>query len=636
MPAQPVPTAAPVVPGLVLEELLGRGGSGQVWRARPRSGGPAVAVKVLVRGDPERQEREAVLLGELDHPHLVRLHEVVRREVRGAPAQVALVLDLLEGGSLAALLARRGRLRPGEVVTTVAPIAAALAHAHDRGVVHGDLSPGNIVFTAEGRPVLTDLGTARLVGNTARAEVTPPYVDPVVARGGAPGPASDVFGVAAAAFHALTGVAPWNAADPGGTLTVAATGQLPDLALLAPEAPEELVRVVLRGLSEEPHERGSAAAFALDLRHACRPEPVRLPVAGVPDTELAVTGRGPRTELTHQVPGQRPRAAHAAAAPDSRLVRARGWLTERSGVDGQLRALVRRSATGVAVVLAVGGALGGAAWLGSSWGSAGEPVPAAVAGPAPTDVATSASPSGSPSGSPGSPIDDSPGSQGSAGGPRGGAASRDAAAGDAAPGDAAAGARGDATAGPPGDAAVEVSEAVPAQPAPSPATGSATAPPSPTPPPAPPLPPAADRTETPADVDAWAGVVGELYQRRAAAFAAPADPAVLATVHAPGSPLLARDAQQLTALRTAGRVVEGFTPLLREVVSVTEESPGRVRVLLVDALPAYRTGVPARGTGELTDDTELVPGRGDARVELVLTRTPDGWRIAEGGLVTDG
>src|SRR5919112_3280714 len=278
---EPGSGAQPVVPGYTLEARIGRGGSGEVWRAVPRRGGAPVAVKVLVAGDPERQAREAALLGELDHPHLVRLIEVVHEPRRGGQPRVALVLELLAGGSLAALLARRGRLRPGEVVTTVAPVAAALAHAHERGVVHGDLSPGNVVFTAEGRPVLTDLGTARLVGDRVRAEVTPPYVDPVVARGGAPGPASDVFGVAAAAFHALTGIAPWNAEDPRGTLGVAADGEIPDLALLAPEAPEELVRVVRRGLSPEPHRRGSAAEFALDVRHACRPEPVRLPVAGV-------------------------------------------------------------------------------------------------------------------------------------------------------------------------------------------------------------------------------------------------------------------------------------------------------------------------------------------------------------------
>ncbi|SDM62784.1 Serine/threonine protein kinase [Geodermatophilus siccatus] len=361
MPASP---PAPVVPGYRLEELLGRGGSGEVWRAVPRSGGPAVAVKLLVAGDAERQAREAALLGELDHPHLVRLHEVVHGPRRGGQPRVALVLDLLAGGSLAALLARRGRLRPGEVVTALAPVAAALAHAHDRGVVHGDLSPGNVVFTAEGRPVLTDLGVARVLGEEAAREVTPAYVDPTVARGGAPGPASDVFGVAAAAFHALTGVAPWNAATPADTLRVAAEGELPDLAELAPGAPPDLLVVIARGLSADPHDRGSAAAFALDLRHACRPEPVRLPQAGVPDEELARTGRGPRTELTHQVPGRHRRAGDEV-------------LPDRTGLRGRLAAsgpLLRRGAlpaVAAVVVVVLGVQLGG--W----WGRAPAPAPVA-------------------------------------------------------------------------------------------------------------------------------------------------------------------------------------------------------------------------------------------------------------------
>lgn len=342
---QPAHTA-PVVPGYTVETRLGRGGSGEVWRAVPRRGGAPVAVKVLVAGDPERQAREAALLGALDHPHLVRLIEVVHQPQRGAPPRVALVLDLLAGGSLAALLARRGRLRPGEVVTAIAPVAAALAHAHEHGVVHGDLSPGNVVFTADGRPVLTDLGVARVLGDTAAGEVTPAYVDPTVARGGAPGPASDVFGVAAAAFHALTGIAPWNAATPADTLRVAAGGLLPDLAELAPDAPGELIAVIARGLAADPHDRGSAAAFALDLRHACRPEPVRLPRDGVPDTDLALTARGPRTELTHQVPGRRPRPAPVTPGPEGRRRRRRTALGGRG---------VRRAVAGLLALLAVTG-----------------------------------------------------------------------------------------------------------------------------------------------------------------------------------------------------------------------------------------------------------------------------------------
>ena len=370
MPAAEPVAAPPVVPGYTVQELLGRGGSGEVWRAVPRRGGPAVAVKVLVEGEPQRQAREAALLGELDHPHLVRLVEVVHQPRRGGVTRVALVLDLLEGGSLGALLAVRGRLSPGEAVTVCAPVAAALAHVHAHGVVHGDLSPGNIVFTAEGRPVLTDLGVGRIIGETAAAEVTPAYVDPTVARGSAPGPASDVFGVAAAAFHALTGIAPWNAATPADTLVVAAHGHLPDLAELAPDAPAALLEVIGRGLSADPHERGSAAAFALDLRHACRPEPVAL-------TPGAVPGSGPRTELTHVVPGRRPRPAPVVVPPPGRLDRWRAVLPDhRPAVS--LRVLA--GATTALVVVAL------TAWLAVRWGSGEDPGTTVAAATAPAST----------------------------------------------------------------------------------------------------------------------------------------------------------------------------------------------------------------------------------------------------------
>ncbi|MDK3255888.1 serine/threonine-protein kinase [Blastococcus capsensis] len=377
-PGEPGASRPPAVPGYTLEALLGRGGSGEVWRAVPREGGAPVAVKVLVAGDPERQAREAALLGELDHPHLVRLHEVVHQPRRGGAPRVALVLELLAGGSLADLLGRRGRLRPGEVVTAMAPVAAALAHAHGNGVVHGDLSPGNIVFTAEGRPVLTDLGVARVLGETAAAEVTPAYVDPAVARGGAPGPASDVFGVAGAAFHALTGIAPWNAATPADTLAVASAGHIPDLTELAPEAPPELVAVISRGLASDPLDRGSAAAFALDLRRACRPEPVALSATA----GAAGAGRpGRRSELTHVVPGRRPRPAPAIVGPTARSHRrARGVAAARpSGPPARVLLVA-------ALVLA---ALAVTAWAGTRWaGSSGAPGTSVAA-------ATSAAPASS-------------------------------------------------------------------------------------------------------------------------------------------------------------------------------------------------------------------------------------------------
>jgi eukaryotic-like serine/threonine-protein kinase len=399
---------APRVPGYLLLERLGRGGSGEVWRAVPRGRGGPVAVKLLVEGDPERQAREAALLGALDHPHLVRLHEVVHQPRRGGSARVTLVLDLLAGGSLADLLARRGRLRPGEVVTALAPVAAALAHAHAEGVVHGDLSPGNVVFTAEGRPVLTDLGVARILGEAAATEVTPAYVDPTVARGGATGPASDVFGVAAAAFHALTGVPPWNGAGPADRLAVAAAGELPDLDALAPDAPAELRAVIARGLAREPHARGSAAAFALDLRHACRPEPVRL---ARPDPSApAPVGRA--TELTHQVPGRSPRPA-PVVVDDSAVPRGLWRVVEAARLparyrrpggepgrhrDGDRPRSVRRPVALVGTALVLLGVVG----VGVRWGSEPDPGPAVTAVSAVADRTDRASSGGQRGTAPGS------------------------------------------------------------------------------------------------------------------------------------------------------------------------------------------------------------------------------------------
>ena len=172
------------LPGYVVEELLGYGGSGEVWRGHASSTGAPVALKRLPVSDAAQAQAaraEAALLSTLDHPHLIGLHELVP-----AGDAVVLVLDLADGGSLADLLARRGRLTPGETITALAPIGAALAYAHDEGVVHGDVTSANVLFTAAGLPLLADLGVARIIGDASPANSTPAYVDPSVASGCAP------------------------------------------------------------------------------------------------------------------------------------------------------------------------------------------------------------------------------------------------------------------------------------------------------------------------------------------------------------------------------------------------------------------------------------------------------------------
>jgi eukaryotic-like serine/threonine-protein kinase len=302
------------LPGYVVEELLGFGGSGDVWRGRTASSGEPVALKRINVGDADRLRivhTEAALLTALDHPHLVRLHELVP-----TGDAVVLVLDLAEGGTLADLIEARGTITPGEVVTALAPVGAALAYAHNAGVVHGDVTPSNVLFTEAGMPLLADLGVARLLDDDAPVHSTPAFIDPAVAAGCVPGPQSDVFMLGAVTFRALTGRSIWPGDTVAEVLAAAAAGEMGgvDAALAAAEVPDAMRTVVSRTLSVEPARRGTAAEFALDLRHAATPVGVELaagrqrgastPVAPSADAPPAL---GPDAPASARPPFDRPR-----------------------------------------------------------------------------------------------------------------------------------------------------------------------------------------------------------------------------------------------------------------------------------------------------------------------------------------
>lgn len=284
--------------GYVAEELLGYGASGEVWRGRVAHGGEPVALKILHLRDGaalRSAQAEAALLSMLDHPNLIRL-----RELFADGDHAVLVLDLAEGGSLAEVLERRGRLTAGEVVSALAPIAAALAYLHEQGIVHADVSSSNVLFTADAVSLLADLGVARLLSASEPARSTLAYLDPAVAAGGAAGPATDVFMLAGVALHALTGRAPWIGISADELIDAAAVGDIAGLEQLLAPVPSEVADVVRRGLCAGPHGRGTAAEFALDLRHAIAPVPVDL-AAG-------------RTKMHAHGPDPDPAGADGAAA----------------------------------------------------------------------------------------------------------------------------------------------------------------------------------------------------------------------------------------------------------------------------------------------------------------------------------
>ncbi len=145
----------PHVPGYAVDGPLG--GNGTVWAGREEGTGARVALRLLPLADPsarERARREVALLTAVDHPHVLPLLGVV-----DIPGALVLVLELAEGGSLDDLIAERGTLGPGEVVTACAPIAQALAELHAHGIVHGRVAADSVLFSADGRPMLANLGT---------------------------------------------------------------------------------------------------------------------------------------------------------------------------------------------------------------------------------------------------------------------------------------------------------------------------------------------------------------------------------------------------------------------------------------------------------------------------------------------
>lgn len=272
----------PQVPGYRLVERLGVGSHAHVWRAQRVSDGRPVALKLLrlaADGDEaDHAMREFAVLQRLRIDGLVRCHDAVLLPERGA---LALVLDLVEGGSLASVVAARGHLSVGEAVTVVAPVARALAGLHAAGVVHADLAPDNVLLERRGRPVVGDLGVARLRGEAPGAVFgTPGFIAPEVEFGAMPTAASDVYAVGALAWWCVAGAAP------------AAAPLRQPLDDLVPGLPSAWVHAVEACLAPDPRSRPSAAEAALLFFDAAPCEPLRLVVG---HDEVALLTRRIRT-----------------------------------------------------------------------------------------------------------------------------------------------------------------------------------------------------------------------------------------------------------------------------------------------------------------------------------------------------
>jgi eukaryotic-like serine/threonine-protein kinase len=294
----------PLIPGYDVEEVLGRGGVGVVYKAWHLRLNRAVALKMLLAGayagphELMRFQREAEAVAGLRHANIVQVFDV--GDLDGRPY---FTMELVEGGSLAQALG--GTPQPAQQAAALtATLAEAVQVAHQGGIVHRDLKPANILLAADGTPKITDFGLARRLdggaGPTQSGSLlgTPSYMAPEQAAGKARaiGPAVDVYALGAILYELLTGRPPFRAETAVETV-LQLINQEPALpSRLNAKVPRDLETICLKCLHKEPQRRyASAAALADDLRRFQRGESIAARPAGL----LVRLGMWARRHPTH-------------------------------------------------------------------------------------------------------------------------------------------------------------------------------------------------------------------------------------------------------------------------------------------------------------------------------------------------
>ncbi|ASR36791.1 serine/threonine protein kinase [Prauserella marina] len=295
-----------------LRSRIGSGAMGVVWLAIDDRLDREVAVKQLLlppglnetEADKARQRafREGRIAARLQHPNAISVYNVADDD--GAPV---LVMEYLPSQSLADVLDDRGVLPPAEAAGIGAQIALALTAAHEAGVIHRDVKPGNILLGEDGTTKITDFGISRAAGDitvtsTGLLAGTPAFLSPETARGAEPGPASDVFSLGATLYAAVEGMPPFgNTENEIALLHTVATGQV-----IPPRRAGQLTATLQEMLRTEPKARPDMATVAGALQAVAEGRaPAALEPPTMPATVPVAPPRRPSTRLD----------LHPAAAP---------------------------------------------------------------------------------------------------------------------------------------------------------------------------------------------------------------------------------------------------------------------------------------------------------------------------------
>ncbi|WP_144300180.1 serine/threonine-protein kinase, partial [Elioraea rosea] len=308
-----------------IEKAIGKGAAGTVWRARDPVIDRIVAIKTvkLEAHDAEAAEeiarfkREAQAAGRLSHPNIVAVYDY------GEQGDLAyIVMEHVDGGSLKNRLDAGERLPLPQVARVMDELLAALAHAHEKGVVHRDIKPANMMLTRSGQVKVADFGIARIESSTMTQAGTvlgtPAYMSPEQFRGEPVDARTDLYSAGVVLYQLLTGDKPFE-----GNLTAIMHKVLnvdpPRPSEIAGSVPAALDAVVRRAMAKRPGERFETAtafrqALAEAMREGAAPDPLLGLLGGAEDTEATVVSRAaPPTRPPAPEPPKPPAPARKGA-----------------------------------------------------------------------------------------------------------------------------------------------------------------------------------------------------------------------------------------------------------------------------------------------------------------------------------
>jgi predicted Ser/Thr protein kinase len=244
-----------------VDKEIGRGGMAVVYKARERELRRTVALKLLPPGLAlgasvvERFKREAQMAASLDHPNIIPIYRVGQ-----TASMLYLAMRYVEGRALDSVIAQQGALTVPAVISVLRSAAAALAYAHEHGIVHRDIKGANILIDTSGRVIVTDFGVARAVENASMTTTgsvigTPYFMSPEACAGKVAGPQSDQYSLGVVVFQMLTGAVPFHADTLAAIMNHHMITPVPDITGVRKDVPVALVAVLKRMLMKDPAQR---------------------------------------------------------------------------------------------------------------------------------------------------------------------------------------------------------------------------------------------------------------------------------------------------------------------------------------------------------------------------------------------